>query len=389
MSKPVAIIWSRFGPYHLARLDGAGNVLAEHGFSVTGIEVAGTDTMHAWSVAGTCRSADKLTLFADTPYQQVGSRRIAGAVTRALDRLGPACVAVGGWSVPEARAALKWCRRNRAVAVLMSESKEDDAPRSWWKERLKSRLVRQFQSALVGGRPHRDYAVKLGMDPDRVFIGYDVVDNDYFSSRAAEVRARAAEARTALGLPDRYLLAVARFLDFKNLPGLLAGYARYRELSTNGDPWPLVICGSGPLEDELKRQCRARGLDGAVIWAGFKQLADMPPYYALAAAFILPSSREQWGLVLNEAMASGLPVLVSRLAGCRYDLVREGENGWLFDPFDTESMAGAILRMAALPDPDRERMGRASLALIGDWGPERFGTMLHRAIIAGQEVTAR
>jgi len=113
--------------------------------------------------------------------------RESGAKTESvLNEIRPDAVAIPGWGFAYSRAALRWCRRRDATAILMSESKHDDEPRTLWKEFFKSHLyVRKFDSALVGATAHRDYLVELGLPNARIFTGYDVVDNEYFARAAA------------------------------------------------------------------------------------------------------------------------------------------------------------------------------------------------------------
>jgi glycosyltransferase involved in cell wall biosynthesis len=112
---------------------------------------------------------------------------------------------------------------------------------------------------------------------------------------------------------------------------------------------------------------------------GFKQYEELPEYYANAGAFIHASTTEQWGLVVNEAMASGLPVLVSNRCGCAADLVKEGVNGWTFDPTNEEQMADLMLRISS-DEEQRKEMGSKSREIIAEWGPARFASGISSAI---------
>jgi glycosyltransferase involved in cell wall biosynthesis len=111
---------------------------------------------------------------------------------------------------------------------------------------------------------------------------------------------------------------------------------------------------------------------GCVIFAGFRQVEELPFFYAGAGAFIHPALAEPWGLVINEAMASGLPILSSRNVGAAEELVQEGVNGFSFDPEDLEGLAGLMAQMAGISVEKRLAMGKASERLILEWGPERF-----------------
>jgi glycosyltransferase involved in cell wall biosynthesis len=110
---------------------------------------------------------------------------------------------------------------------------------------------------------------------------------------------------------------------------------------------------------------------------GFKQYDELPLYYALAKAFVHASATEQWGLVVNEASASGLPVIVSNRCGCVPELVQD--NGFTFDPMNQRELASRLFEMASLSDDERESLGHASRRIATNLGPNRFGEGLKRA----------
>jgi glycosyltransferase involved in cell wall biosynthesis len=139
-----------------------------------------------------------------------------------------------------------------------------------------------------------------------------------------------------------------------------------------------VLLGDGPLRETLNSQLSTLNLHGHVLLPGFKQYGELPAYYGLAKAFIHASTTEQWGLVVNEAMASGLPVLVSNRCGCAQDLVREGVNGFNFDPYNVEQLAQLMLKLSTL-NSQLSALGSASREIISQWGPERFARGLHDA----------
>jgi glycosyltransferase involved in cell wall biosynthesis len=207
------------------------------------------------------------------------------------------------------------------------------------------------------------------MPRSRIFLGYDAVDNDYFTKKAAAARQNAASLRAEHGLPECYFLCCARLIEKKNVPRLIEAFGIYRA-GASGLPWDLVIVGPGETAG-IEALINARGLTGTVHLVGAKGYQVLPSYYGLAGAFILPSTMDQWGLVVNEAMAAGLPVLVSNRCGCAEDLVEEGKNGFTFDPFDAAAMAAAMERIAS-DQCDRAAMGQASQATIANWGPGRF-----------------
>jgi glycosyltransferase involved in cell wall biosynthesis len=264
---------------------------------------------------------------------------------------------------------------------------------------IKRRVVNLYSAALVGGERHVEYLVELGMPRERVFTGYDVVDNYYFRQKAEEVGRWKSEIRKQYQLPENYFLASARFIEKKNLPRLIRAYAEYRRLCTasvpdaesaqgpgnppsprlrrTGPPWDLILLGDGPLRETLSSQLSTLNLHDHVHLAGFKPYDELPVYYALAKAFVHASTTEQWGLVVNEAIASGLPVIVSNRCGCVPELVNG--NGFTFDPFDEHELATRLLKMTALSDDERKQLAEAGYAIAANFAPDRFGEGLEQA----------
>jgi glycosyltransferase involved in cell wall biosynthesis len=317
-------------------------------------------------------------LFDRVPLSAIPTHVFVRRLWTALDAMQPDVVCVNGWSFGGCHATLAWAAMRRRPAVMMSDSTFADAPRSRWKEAIKRRVVRLASAALVAGRPHADYIHALGLSRERIFTGYDVVDNEHFRAGAAAARdLPPGTAHRRLRLPERYFIAVARFEYKKNLERLILGYARYCE-RTPEPRWSLVILGEGALRPALEKMRGMLDLDDRILLPGSVPYQLLPAYYGLAGAFVHASTTEQWGLVVNEAMAAGLPVVVSRRCGCAVDLVQPGYNGFLFDPFDVDELAQRLIEVAA--DPAwREAMGRESLKVIAEWSPERFADGLLQA----------
>jgi glycosyltransferase involved in cell wall biosynthesis len=259
----------------------------------------------------------------------------------------------------------------------MSESQWVDRPRTWWKEALKRRRIAAFSSALVGGEGHRDYLVRLGMEPSRIALGYNAVDNLVYSARAqAALRDRPA------AIPSRpYFLSVCRFAPEKNLPLLVRAYAAYRERA-GASAWDLVLCGGGPDERAVAEAINACRVQAQVHRPGFLQADGLAPWYAFASAFVLASLSEPWGLVVNEAAACCLPLLVSDRAGAAGTLVPDppGTTGRRFDPASETDLAFSLRWMANLAAADRKAMGDRARAVVADWGPERFARGMLQAL---------
>ena len=385
----LAVCFTNFGPYHLARLRALAARVGSAGLRLIAYEVAGREQAYPWSPDRNDEPFEWITLFPDRVLETIAPADCRRAMTMALDRDRPDVLCLVGYVRPESMAAASWARRRRRPAILLSESQAIDRPRIWWKELIKMQRTRQFDAALVGGPAHRDYLVRLGMSSDRIALGYNAVDNSYF---ATEVERWRTSAIGRAGMPTApYFLTVCRFAPEKNLASLIRAFARYRAQSNPLLAWDLVLCGDGPGSVEVEDAIERSGCASAIHRPGFLQADALTQWYAQAEAFVLPSLSEPWGLVVNEAAASGLPLLVSARAGCAATLVPEpkGTTGGQFDPLDLEEMTTKLAWMAGLPQEDRKAMGQRAAHVVADWGPDRFAQGVIEAIELARAITPR
>jgi 1,2-diacylglycerol 3-alpha-glucosyltransferase len=369
----VAILFYRFGPYHHARLNAAGQLM-----SVWGVEACAMEDIYAWVKVEGAGAFTRVTLTDRDTGDRAWRQELQRKMWRALDEIKPQVVVIPGWSLPDALSGLSWGVARKVPVVIMSESTAWDEPRKPWKEWIKNRLVRMCSAGLAGGTPHADYLAQLGLPRDRIFLGYDIVDNNHFATGAAESRKQKTERKKQLGLPGKYFLASARFIEKKNLVLLIEAYAEYRKLASKSEIWDLVLLGDGPLKPSLLKLISSLDLESCIHLPGFKQYDELPVYLGLAETFIHASTIEQWGLVVNEAMASGLPMLVSNRCGCAQDLVRDGVNGFTFDPGNRDELTQLMLKISA-PEFPVANFGLESQRIIAQWGPERFANELKAA----------
>lgn len=370
----LATIFHRFGPYHTARLSAVARL---SGCTLTGIELSAVDNTYAWAPMESDYSFNHVTLFRDCDIHEKSPKDVWQRMWQELADIKPHVVAVPGWSEAASLAAIAWCNTHKIPVVLMSASTAYDVPRTWWKECIKNRIVRLCSAALVGGSPQAEYLADIGMPRDLIFPGYDVVDNEYFATRTDLLGKNAKQLRSELDLPEHFFIVSNRFVAQKNLTRLLNAYAHYRE-KAGKKAWSLVLIGDGALRPQIEKQLADLNLTQGVLMPGFIQYDKLPEYYGLASVCILASVSETWGLVINEAMASGLPVIVSNHCGCAPDLVREGVNGFTFDPYDVDALADLMLKISS-DACARRAMGKASREIISHWTPETFARNMIKA----------
>lgn len=390
----VAIIFSHIGNYHIARLRAANEVCQARGWKLTAIQSIKESKEHPWGDLPDIEGFELKTLIdldqgSYCTDLHPESPEAVAAITPCLNTIRPDVLAIPGWGFPLSRAALRWSQRHRVPAVLMSESKYDDDERTWWKEQLKYWLyVRKYSTALVGGPSHKNYLVQLGFESNRIFYGYDAIDNNYFKQQSETARHNPEVVRQQQPeIPDKpYFLSVTRLIPRKNIIRLIAAFLSYRDRVGAEEAWPLVICGSGTESSIIQEMIAENNLEDLVKLPGFLTYQQISSWYGLAGAFVHPAISEQWGLVVNEACAAGLPILCSRTVGACQSLVRDGENGFSFDPQQVTEITRALIDVHSLNLPTRSRMGQTSQQIVDDFGPKQFGKGLMSAVRAATGV---
>jgi len=345
---------AQIGPYHLARF----KRLVEIFPKAMVIGVPGLSLPRPWTF-------DPSFLGPHLTMLPNGNQwAVTQASLRWLNIQKPEVIITAGYHPISQCAIAWWGKRNRVAVILHADTWQGAGTRRPWKEFFKKYLVVRllFDAAFVPGYRGQEYLASLGLPDKYIWRGVYVVDNDHFAQGADTARQHPVEYRSRYGLPEDYFLCACRLSKEKNLHKLIKAFARYQ---SQGGPWHLVLVGTGPEEMALRRL--AGSLSAAhVHFAGWQQYNALPVYYGLARAFILPSTQEPWGLVVNEAMACGLPVLVSRRCGCIPELCHRGINGFDFDPYDVEELGRLMLKMSS-GEVDLEAMGEASRRIIANY----------------------
>jgi glycosyltransferase involved in cell wall biosynthesis len=292
---------------------------------------------------------------------------VTPGVFAALAAARPDVLVVSGWSTFASQAAIAWSRRRRLPYVLLVSS-HDRAGRSGWRRRLRGLVVPRLASASAGalalGTLSRDSLVANGVPPGRVRVFANTVDVEEWAERADRLRGRRAELRGSLGagVADVVVLSVARLAREKGLDVLLRAVA-----TLDGAPATVVIAGSGPERAALAQLAGELGVD--VTFTGDLDRDRLFELYVAADVFALLSSFEPWGVVVNEAAASGLPLVLSDQVGAGPDLLRDGENGVLVPAGDVTAAAAALRKLVGDP-AFRTAAGRRSRELVAGWGYE-------------------
>jgi 1,2-diacylglycerol 3-alpha-glucosyltransferase len=298
-------------------------------------------------------------------------------LARALHSASPDAIVCGGYNYWASWQALRWARSHRVPFLLWSESNLQDLRNERvFVEFLKRQFLKRCSGFVVPGKSAGEYMKAHGANERSIFTAPNAVDNDLFASASSAARQSAAKCRAELDVPARYFLYAGRLVREKGVLDLLAAYAKLD--AALREKVGLVFVGDGPLREQLERQAASIS-PGTIKLAGFAHREQLAAHYAFADGLILPTHSDPWGLVVNEAMASGLPVIVSQVAGCAADLVRENWNGFLVPPGDIESLAAAMQKLAC-GNTLRATMAANSVQLIAQYSPQVWAEGLERAV---------
>jgi glycosyltransferase involved in cell wall biosynthesis len=236
-----------------------------------------------------------------------------------------------------------------------------------WKGKVKravlGRLFGGCAAVVCIGTLNRAFYRRMGVPEGKLHLAPYSVDNGFFAGAAGRIDRRAVRKEWGFGEGETVFLFSGKLIGLKRPLDLVRALARM------GGTGRLLVAGSGELEGEMRAEAERLGVGGRMVLAGFQNQTEICRCYAAADALVLPSESEQWGLVVNEAMCFGLPVVATTAVGAAVDLVVEGENGYTYRPGDVEALTERMERLAGDGEL-RRRMGERSRELIGEWGIE-------------------
>lgn len=246
-----------------------------------------------------------------------------------------------------------------------------DRPRSPIKLALKRSFFECLKALTSGvltvGSLNAEYWRHYFGDDVQQFLMPYAVDNAYFAQRARDSESARAALQKELALdPSRpVILFASKLQSRKHCDHLIEAYARLSP-APGLDPAPyLVIVGDGEERAALERQAAATGFS-SIRFCGFRNQSELPAFFDLATVFVLPSRHEPWGLIVNEVMNAGLPVIVSDDVGCGPDLIQNGVNGYIYPVGDISALESALRRILETPET-ATRMGACAYDRIQKW----------------------
>jgi glycosyltransferase involved in cell wall biosynthesis len=311
-------------------------------------------------------------------YQVLPSRRwrlgmhhllLNRGLRSALNQAEPDVLLCGGYNYLASWEAAYWANTHKVPLLLWSESTAADTRKQYATvERMKSHFLSMCNGFVVPGIASANYLKTLGIPGQLIFTAPNAVDIERFSRLADESHWKRSNLAGESSLPSRYFLYVGRLIKAKGVFDLLDAYAQIDE--TIRAKVDLVFVGDGKDASELMERA-SRIKSGNICFPGFVQRDGLAQFYTHGNALILPTHSDTWGLVVNEAMSCGLPIIATDVAGCVPDLVRNDWNGFVVPPRDSRALAGAMMKLA-IDAGLCKQMGLRSAERIRGYAPEAW-----------------
>ncbi|MGA0558495.1 glycosyltransferase family 4 protein [Larkinella sp. VNQ87] len=308
-------------------------------------------------------------LLFDTYIEEVSTAAKFRALWERMRTYQPDVMLLTGYYDPAQIALMALAKAHGTKVIIQNESTPVDQVRSGLKEWVKSRVIALADGFFCFGTPQANYLLQLGVRPEKILVSNNaVVDNARLRHTYNQATPHRLARQADMGLKPHNFIYVGRLATEKNLTALLAAFHQARQTKPASVDWGLLLLGDGDQKPALQAQIQQLGLSDSVKILPNQPWYRVPESLALADVLVLPSLSEPWGLVVNEAMACGMPVVVSNRCGCAPDLVQDGQNGYRFDPLRPGELAER-LRQFTTGQADLFLMGQRSEQLIASFDP--------------------
>ncbi len=266
--------------------------------------------------------------------------------------------------------------RGLRIMYLVEQTPRVLYPPKWWKEALKNFLFKRVDGLAYIGEETKKYAMQYSRESQRFAYLPHVIDVRHFSKALDVTPAQRQELRAKYGLKGVAFMYAGRFLEWKGLDCLLESFSGLQRKMT--EEISLMLVGGGEGEGRLREAVAAKGIRN-VVFTGFIQKRDMPRHYAAGDVFVFPTFGDTYGLVVDEAMAAGIPVICSEAAGEIRERIEDGTSGMIVPRKDPRALSAGMEKLALSPDLRRNMRDKA-LAWIENRTPDWWAGLFERAV---------
>ncbi len=340
----------KIGPYHNSRFN---SISKSKQFNLSVLETNNSSNRYPWEE----NLNRKYTVFRLSNKNNLNKKfRIKFQVSEILKESQPDVVYLCGWNENLSHYLLFICQIKKIPLVMLSDSRYKGSKRNFFLELLKKILLRGCSSALVAGEESENYLTRLGFNKSDIFKPYNVVDNNYYFN-------------TNNKISNKYILCVSRFLKLKNHITILKAFEVYKQ---KGGELNLLFIGSGPEKENIIKAKDKLSYASNISIENWKNISELKSCYSNAKVFVLLSKNDTWGLVVNEAMASSLPCIVSHECGCYIDLIKNKNTGWGVNPEDKDQLINIFMKIDKTGEKEFIEKQKNCLSIIKNYSLEKF-----------------
>ena len=362
----IIIVLRNIGPYHQSRFES----LVDSNLQLYVFETRPKSQEYLWSSSNS--SKYKVIKFPKSisPEKDTTNKEIDYFYKNNISSIKPDAIVSVGWADRSYQRLLIYANSKKIPCTIVSDSIikiEKNKRRFFLKEIFKKIILRGYSAAFVAGKESKDYLINLGFKDEMIFQPWDVVDNSFFEKFTSKSNKS----------EYKYFLCVSRFLERKNLFNLIKSFSNYQK---EGGIWGLKIIGSGNLFLKLKKYADKITYQEKFEIINWLQINDLVHYYKNASGFILPSYFDNWGLVVNEAISSGLPCIVSQNCGCAVDLIKHSESGFVFNPIKDYELQNYMKKIENLTKDEQLKMTSLARNNLKNYDLDIFSKNFKKAI---------
>lgn len=304
-------------------------------------------------------------LFPDQDPNTLSYKEVSKKVFSTLNKANPDIIITSSIVFSSGVLGMRWVKKYNKRIMLFDDATHSKLKRNFIVNHIKKLLTSQADGYLIPTKEYDNEYTAWGIGTNRLFYGLACVDNELFRNEVP------------FSQKEKRIICVARLVPVKNLNRLLQAWHKVEETTKE---YALTIVGDGFERKNLEETTKRLDLK-CVEFLGALTSNEISRLLSFSQAFILPSLSESWGLVINEAMAAGLPIIASKNINACSSLIEEGKNGYLFDPLDIIEISEKILKMILLANDEKRKMGMISAEKIEAYSFQRLAEEIDRSTI--------
>jgi glycosyltransferase involved in cell wall biosynthesis len=360
----VVFLHNDFKVYWRGRLYYLKNFLANQGISIHVMEIFGQASAYSFDKVTSSENWWEC-LFPNEKISELKVNTIRERIHNRLDEIKPDYLICGAMAFTSGAIGLQWAKRNKKKIMIFDDAKHSFYKRNILIKFVKRILTTQADAFLVPSKDYDEEYLNWGVDKRNLYYGLSCINNNFYNKKS---KSHLKSCKT--------IVCVARLVPIKNLNGLLHAWQNVEKRISN---YRLVIVGDGPEYSPLLQLAKELFLS-SVQFLGPLNSRSISKIFSESDAFILPSFYEGWGFVVNEAMASGLPVLLSNRVNAGSTLLIEGNNGYSFNPNRIDEITATILKFINVSPDKKLEMSKSAKLTIRKYDYKFLANEILRAI---------